>query len=103
MKYSDDDLNKLERLLAHAHRVQSEPRLDDAWSLGVMRDIRREAAGLPHERSAWIERHVWRTAAVAAMFAVIFAGSALLYTVVASGDLTAVLAEGLDSAPTLME
>ena len=45
MKYSDDDLNKLERLLAHAHRVQSEPRLDAAWSLGVMRDIRREAAG----------------------------------------------------------
>ena len=103
MKYSDDDLNKLERLLAQAHRARPEPRLDAAWSLGVMRDIRKEAADVPHERSAWIERHVWRTAAVAAMFAVIFAGSALLYTDVASGDLTAVLAEGLDPAPTLME
>jgi len=40
---------------------------------------------------------------VAATFAVIFAGSALFYTVVGSGDVTAVLAEGLDSTPTLME
>ncbi len=103
MKYSDDDLNKLERLLAHAHRARPEPRLDAAWSRGVMRDIRREAAHVPHERSAWVERHVWRTAAVAALFAVIFAGSALLYTAVGGGDLTAVLAEGLDPAPTLME
>ncbi len=103
MKRSDEDLNKLERLLADAHRARPEPRLDAAWSLRVMRDIRREAAGVPQERWAWIERHVWRTAAVAAMFAAIFAGSALLYTDVESGDLTAVLAEGLDPAPTLIE
>jgi len=103
MKRSDDDLNRLERLLADVHRARPEPRLDAAWSLGVMRDIHREAAGVPQERSAWIERHVWRTAAAAAMFAVIFAGSALLYTDVETGDLTAVLAEGLDPAPALME
>lgn len=103
MNRSDHDLDKLERLLAGAHRAQPEPRLDAAWSSGVMRDIRREAAGFPQEPSAWIERHVWRTAAVAAMFAVIFAGSALLYADVESGDLTAVVAEGLDPASTLIE
>ena len=102
MKRSDDDLNKLERLLADAHRARPEPRLDAAWSLGVMRDIRREAAGVPQERSAWIERHVWRTAAVAAMFAVDFCG--IRVVVHRRGNpLTAVLAEGLDPAPALME
>jgi hypothetical protein len=103
MNRSDHDLDKLERLLAGAHRARPEPRLDAAWSLRVMRDIRREAAGVPQERSMWIERHVWRTAAAAAMFAVIFAGSVLLYTDVGTGGLTAVVAEGLDLAPALIE
>ena len=103
MNRSDDDLNKLERLLAEAHRARPDPRLDPAWSLAVMRDIRREAAGVPQEPSAWIEQRVWRTAVVAAMIAVIFAGSALLYTDVESGDLTAMVVDELDPAPTLIE
>jgi len=78
-RLSDEDLNKLERALSEAHRSRQEPALGADWARHVMRDIRREATGHGHlMQSTWIDRFVWRAAAVAAMLAMIFAGSVLV-------------------------
>ncbi len=80
-RLSDEDLNKLERALAEAHRSRQEPALGADWARHVMWDIRREAAGHGQPmKSAWIDHAVWRGAAVASVLALIFAVSALVYS-----------------------
>ena len=76
---SKDDLDRLERSLAEIHRACPTPFVGDEWAQRVMRDVRREAA-TAGKRVRPIDVYVWRTAAVAATFAAIFAGSVFLYT-----------------------
>ena len=98
-----EDLERLERLLVEAHRARPTPVLGEEWARNVMRDIRREAAASAGKRNAWVQLHVWRTAALAAAFALVFAGSLFLYSGAERGELTALLSEELESAPGLLE
>jgi anti-sigma-K factor RskA len=98
-----EDLELLERLLVEAHRARPTPVLGEEWARNVMRDIRREAAASAGKRNAWVQLHVWRTAALAAAFALVFAGSLFLYSGAERGELTASLSEELESAPGLLE
>jgi hypothetical protein len=100
---SKEDLDRLERSLVETHRVLPTPSLGPEWAQRVMRDVRRDAAGITGKRAAWIELYVWRTAAAAAAFAVILTGSLFVYGGAEKGELTAVLSEELESAPALLE
>jgi len=73
---NDENLKKVERALTEAHRSRQEPSLGADWTLRVMRDIRRETAGHGQSMIALgLDRLVWRTAAVAAVLALVFTGS----------------------------
>ena len=99
---SDEDLIKLERALAEAHRSRQEPALGADWVRHVMRDVRREEerAAMPFAGIAFV---VWRGAAVAATVALIVAASALVYTGQSEGELTALLSEDLEVGAPLGE
>lgn len=99
---SKDDLDRLERSLAEIHRACPTPFVGDEWAQRVMRDVRREAA-TAGKRVRPIDVYVWRTAAVAATFAAIFAGSVFLYTGSENGELTALLSEEWEPTPALLE
>ena len=101
---NDENLKKVERTLTEAHRLRQEPSLGADWTLRVMRDIRREAAG--HGQSVMamgLDRLVWRTAAVAAVLALVFTGSVLLYTSRDAADLTVLLSNEVDVVVPLSE
>jgi hypothetical protein len=102
MPRSDDDLAKLERSLAEAHRIRQEPTLGPDWLRHVMRDIRREAAqpAMPFAGIAFV---VWRGAAVAASIALIAAASAMMYVGQSDGELTALLSDELEAGTPLGE
>lgn len=103
-RLSDEDLNKLERALAEAHRSGQEPTLGADWARHVMRDIRREAVGHRHlMQSTWIDRLVWQAAAVAAVLALIFAGSVLVYSGKDTVELAALLSDELEAGAPLAE
>jgi len=103
-RLNDDNLKKVERALAEAHRARQEPSLGPDWSLHLMRDLRREANG--HRQSMMargLDQLVWRTAAVAAVLALVFTGSVLFYTNRDAVELTALLSNDLDVVMPLSE
>lgn len=103
-RLSDEDLNKLERALAEAHRSRQEPALGEDWAQHVMQDIRREAVGHRHlVQFTWIDGLVWRAAAVAAVLALIFAGSVLVYSGKDTLELAALLSDEFDPGTPLIE
>jgi hypothetical protein len=106
-KRSSEDLDRLERGLARTYSTLAPPELGPQWAANVMRDIRREAAQAQavHKRDGWVALRVWRTAALAAGFALIFAGSLFLSgeVEVEKGELAAVLSEELEPSPALLE
>src|SRR5688572_19395833 len=101
---SDEDLNKLERALAEGHRSRQEPSLGADWVRDLMQDIRREAAG--RQNSMQFPGNpllVWRTAAVAAVLALIVAGSVLVYAGKDTVELAALLSEEFETGELLVE
>jgi len=103
-RFSDEDLNKLERALAEAHRLRQDPALGTDWARHVMRDIRREAAGhRPAIPSAGLTYVVWRGAAAAALLALLFAGSVFVYSSKDAVELTALLSHEFDAGAPLVE
>lgn len=101
---NDENLKKVERALTEAHRLRQEPSLGADWTLRVMRDIRREAAGHGQSMMALgLDRLVWRTAAVAAVLALVFTGSVLFYTNRDTVELTALLSNEVDVVVPLSE
>ena len=101
---NDENLKKVERALTEAHRSRQEPSLGADWTLRVMRDIRREAAGHGQSMmSLGLDRLVWRTAAVAAVLALVFTGSVLFYTNRDTVELTALLSNEVDVVVPLSE
>jgi hypothetical protein len=96
-RLNNENLKQVERALTEAHRSRQEPSLGADWTLRVMRDIRREASGHGQSMlSPWLDLLVWRTAAVAAVLALVFTGSVLLYTNRDAGELTALLSNEVD-------
>jgi hypothetical protein len=103
-RLNDEHLKKVERALTEAHRSRQEPSLGADWTLRVMRDIRREAAGQGQSMiTLGLERLVWRTAAVAAVLALVFTGSVLFYTNRDTVELTALLSNEVDVVVPLSE
>lgn len=101
---NDEDFKKLERALTEAHRSSQEPLLGADWSLRVMRDIRREAAGHGQSMmSLGLDRLVWRTAAVAAVLALVFTGTVLIYSNQDAVELTSLLSSEVDAVVPLSE
>ena len=103
-RLNDEHLKKVERALTEAHRLRQEPSLGADWTLRVMRDIRREAAGQGQSMMALgLDRLVWRTAAVAAVLALVFTGSVLFYTDRDAVELTTLLSNEVDVVAPLIE
>jgi hypothetical protein len=101
---NDEQLKNVERALTEAHRSRQAPSLGADWTMQVMRDIRRDAAGhRPSTVSLGLDRLVWRTAAVAAVLALIFTGSVWLTTNQDTVELTALLSSELDATVPLTE
>ena len=101
---NDDNLKNVERALAEAHRSRQAPSFGADWTLRVMRDIRREAAGHgPATLSLGLDRLVWETAAAAAVLALIFAGSVWFNTNTDTVELSALLSSELDATVPLIE
>jgi hypothetical protein len=99
-----EQLKKVERALTESHRSRQAPLLGADWTLRVMRDIRREAAGHgPSTMAAGLDRLVWRTAAAAAVLALVFTGSVWLNTNQDTVELTALLSNELDATVPLAE
>ena len=103
-RLNDEDLKKVERALTEAHRLRQEPSLGADWTLRVMRDIRREAAGHGQSMmSPGLDCLVWRTAAVAAVLALVFTGSVFLYSNQDAVELTSLLSNEVDAVVPLSE
>lgn len=101
-RLNDDNLEKIARALTEAHRSRQAPSLDTDWTLRVMRDIRRQAAGEGLSMmSVGLDHLVWRTAAVAAVLALVFTGSVMLYTNGEAFELTALLSGDFDATAPL--
>jgi len=101
---NDEQLKKVERALTEAHRSRQAPSLGTDWTLRVMRDVRLEATGhRPSTMALGLDRLAWRTAAVAAILALIFTGSVWLNTNQDTVELTALLSNELDATVPLTE
>ena len=98
---SKKDFDKLVRIWSAAHRARPVPPLGDDWTTRLMGRIRRESGHRPLRAPAWIDRLVWRTAAAAAAVALIFAGSALLYTEQHKAEVVSLLSDELDAGAPL--
>lgn len=103
-RLNDDDLKKVERALREAHQSRQEPSLGNDWTIRLMQDVRRKANG--HGQSMMglgLDQLVWRTAAVAAVMALVFTGSVLFYTNRDAVELTALLSNEIDAVLPLSE
>ena len=101
----DENFEKVERALTEAHRSRQTPPFGADWTLRVMRDIRREAAGHGQQSTMppRLDRLVWRTAAVAIVLALVFTCAVWLNTDADTVELTALLSNELDATVPLME
>jgi hypothetical protein len=96
-RLNDENLKKVERAFMEAHRSRQEPTLGSGWAQYVMRDIHKRATGPERSiMSLGFDCLVWRTAAVAAVFALVFTGSVLFYTDRDAAESTALLSGELD-------
>ncbi|TKS63316.1 MAG: hypothetical protein EWM73_01585 [Nitrospira sp.] len=97
IRLNDDHLKKVGRALTEAHRSRQEPSLGADWTVHVMRDIRREANRQGQSMMVLgLEQLVWRTAAVAAVLALVLTGSVLFYPDRDAVELTALLSNEVD-------
>lgn len=100
----EEDLRKVERALAEAHRARPDPVLEKEWAQRVMSEIRQDAGGhRPPILSSWIEGVVWRAASIAVMLAVILAGSAMFYAGQDEGVAAALASDEFDAVVSLIE
>lgn len=103
-RLSDEELNKLERALAEAHRSHREPALDADWVRHVMQDIHRGAARpWPVMPSPGIARIVRRAAAIAAVLTLVLAGFLLVSTGEDPVELAALLSEEVEMGEPVAE
>ena len=103
-RLNDENIDKLERALAEAHRSRQQPSLGADWARHVMRDIRQGAAEHRYPMMAtWIDRLVWRAAAVAAVLALIFASSVVVYSGKDTVELASLLSDEFDAGAPLLE
>lgn len=97
-------LDQVEQVLAKAHCVREDIVVGPDWAQDIMREVRRGDA-VPRGSSmlAWAEPLVWRVAGGAALAAVLFVGSVLVYTSQRSAPVTAFWMEELDAGAPFPE
>ncbi|MCW5797351.1 MAG: hypothetical protein LZF60_380048 [Nitrospira sp.] len=99
-----DPRERIEALLAQAHRTRGEVAAGEDWAQEVMRTIRREAAEHPvPSLFVGAEPLVWRAAACAALVALVFAGSVAVYTKQHAVPVAAVWLEEFDAGSPFPE
>ncbi|MEK6803661.1 MAG: hypothetical protein AABZ34_13510 [Nitrospirota bacterium] len=97
-------LEKVEQVFAQAHRLRVDIVVGPDWAQDIMREVRRgDAEQRGPSMLAWAEPLVWRVAGGAALAAVLFAGSVLVYTSQRSAPVTAFWMEELDAGAPLPE
>ncbi len=97
-------LERIESLLAQAHRTRGDVGVKEGWTQEVLRTIRRDAAEHPAPSLlAWAEPLVWRVAASAALVALVFAGSVAVYTKQHAVPVAAVWLEEFDAGSPFPE
>lgn len=101
----EEDLRKVERALAEAHRARPYPVFGADWARHVMQDIRREDDGerRPPMWSLGIDRLVWRAASIGVMLAVILAGSTMFYAGQDEGVDAALASDECETVASLIE
>lgn len=73
----DEQMHRLEQALREAHGLRDAPRLSSHWQESLMREIRRQPAGMLPLFEA--PRLIWRAAAVIALVSALLVGSALTW------------------------
>lgn len=101
---SDEEVDRLEQILAEVHRSRPDPVLGPKWAQQIMREIRRGAASRRQPiRSTRIEGVVWRAALIAVMLAMIVTGSAMFYVAQDGGLDAASASDELETVMSLIE
>ncbi|MBA2484891.1 MAG: hypothetical protein H0V35_02125 [Nitrospira sp.] len=95
-------IERMEPVLAQAHRRRQTVAVGEDWTRDVMHTIRREAAAGPSASMlAWMEPLVWRAAAWAALMAVVLTGSVVAYTSRQPDPAAAAWLDEFDAGPPL--
>jgi len=73
----NEQVDRLERALAHAHAAQEPPEFSPAWMSSVMRDIRLQANAA--NATVEVPHLVWRAATVVVLVTMVMIGSLLAW------------------------
>jgi hypothetical protein len=105
MRLKDDDIKKIERVLAEAHHTRQAPSLGAGWTRHVMEEILHRPVSVENRQclDEGTDQFIWRFAAIACLCALIFTGSIVMYGNASTTEIAGSLSEDLDTGASLIE